>query len=98
MAQSVTYVGPYPEVVVWLDDDNFAVMSPGGVYDVPDDVAANLLEQGAVVHASAAGDGAPPHSATKDEWSAYRTAQGHVVDGLTKTELIELPDAPAEED
>lgn len=96
MSQSVTYVGPYPDVLVWLDDEKFVVMEPGGVYDVPDAVAANLLEQGAVVHASASGSGEPPQSATKDEWAAYRTAQGHLVEGLTKAALIELPDTPVE--
>lgn len=99
MSKSVTYVGDYPEVVVWVTDDEFVVMHQGDTYDVPDgDRLDALIEQGAVIVAAHGGGGAPPHSATKDEWSAFRAAQGHDVEGLTKAELIDLPDTPANEE
>lgn len=37
---------------------------------------------------------APAKSAGKDAWAAYRAGQGHDVEGLTKEQLVELPDVP----
>lgn len=112
MPKSVTYVGPYgpatdpdtgdvlPGVRIPVDDvGNLVWASSGDTVELPDHIADELVERGEFVHASAASDtGAPPHAATKAEWEAFRAAQGHEVDGLTKDQLMALPDtAPSQE-
>jgi hypothetical protein len=101
VSKSVTYVGPYHGGVVVHPTEVGAgdelLVGPSETIDLPDDVAERLVEQGDFVHASRSGDGAPPHSALVAEWSAYRAAQGHNVTDLTKQQLIDLPDTPAEE-
>lgn len=99
MSKSVTYVGPYTDGVYVqptpgdIDTRHFVV--PGDTIELPDDIAEELVDRGEFVHASSTSEsGAPAHSAPKDEWSAFRAVQGHDVDGLTKQELIDLPDAP----
>jgi hypothetical protein len=93
----VTYVGPNTDgVVVEPTFGTQFYVAHRETVEVDEDVAERLVEQGEFVHAAAGGDGAPPKGAPKDEWSAYRAAQGHDVDGLTKDELIELPDTPQE--
>lgn len=93
----VTYVGPNTDgVFVQPEFGSRVYAAPGETIDVADDVAGRLVEQGEFIHAAAGGDGAPSKSAPKDDWLAWRAAQGHDVDGLTKDELIELPDTPEE--
>jgi hypothetical protein len=95
MSKSVTFVGPEADLSVQLDVGQFAYVERGDSVDLPDDIADELVERGQFVHASSTADnGAPPKSATKDEWSAFRAAQGHDIEGLTKDELVELPDTP----
>lgn len=106
--KSVTYVGPYgpatdpdtgdvlPGVRIPVDElGNLVWASAGDIIELPDHIADELVERGEAVHTSSA-SGAPPKSASKDDWAAYRAAQGHDVDGLTKDELIALPDTPPE--
>lgn len=94
MSKSVTYVGP-AEVNVQLEVGRYVNVRPGGTVELPDDIADELVERGEALHASTTSDsGAPPQSATKEEWAAFRAAQGHDVDGLTKHDLIDLPDTP----
>lgn len=106
--KSVTYVGPHgpatdaetgevlPGLRIPVDDMGSLVWaSTGDTVDLPDDIADELVDRGDFVHASAAADnGAPPQSATKAEWEAFRAAQGHDVAGLTKDDLLALPDTP----
>lgn len=55
MTKSITYVGPYPEVVIHVDDDleAFVVVHPGDTFEASDDRAAALIEQGAAEPARA---------------------------------------------
>ncbi len=62
----------------------------GPSYDAGDEI---LVDGSADVVALglAADDTDPPNqSSTKDEWAAYRSAQGHDIEGLTKQTLIDL--------
>lgn len=92
MSKSVTFVGPEADLSVQLDVGQFAYVERGESVDLPDDIAEELVARGQFVHAT--DSGAPPKSASKDEWAAYRAAQGHDVDGLTKDELVDLSDTP----
>lgn len=100
MSKSVTYVGPTPadgsviQFGEFGDPAGVTLVVTGDTVDLPDAVADELVDRGDAIHASATGHGEPPQSATKDEWSAYRAAQGWDIDGLTKQELIDLPDTP----
>lgn len=67
------------------------VMVAGVEADVPDELGHALIgEQPGVFSTTAL----PQRSASKEAWAAFREAQGHDVDGLTKEQLIELPDIP----
>lgn len=96
MSKSVTYVGAHGGGVnVQLEVGQYVYADHSGPVDLPDDIADELVDRGEFVYASAASEsGAPAKSASKDDWAAYRTAQGHDVDGLTKDDLIDLPDTP----
>lgn len=69
------------------------VLAAGEPGDVPDDVGHRLIREQPGVFSTQAH---PQVSAAKDEWAGFRAGQGHVVEGLTKQELIDLPDDPAE--
>lgn len=69
------------------------VMVAGQEADVPDELGHALIgEQPGVFSTTAT----PQKGAHRDAWAAYREQQGHDVDGLTKQELIDLPDNPQE--
>lgn len=97
----VLYVGPQGGGVVIYTDRDAGVSGPfvhathDDPVELPDDIADELIERGEVTEVSAA-TGAPKRNATHDVWEAYRAAQGHDVTGLTKQQLIDLPDAPAD--
>lgn len=95
----VTYRGPFREPIEVYDaatNTNHG-FEHGEAVDVPDELGQRLIDQAPGDWQSEDYDPAPAHSATKAEWVDYRAAQGHDVDGLTKEQLIELPDVPAEE-
>jgi hypothetical protein len=94
----VTYVGGHGGGVnVQLEVGSYVFADHSGPVDLPDDIADELVDRGEFVYASAASEsGAPAKSAGKDDWAAYRMAQGHDVEGLTKDELVALPDTAPE--
>lgn len=66
-------------------------MAAGVETDVPDELAHALVDEQPGVFSTTA---TPQKSASKESWAAFREAQGHDVDGLTKEQLVELPDTP----
>ena len=90
----LTYHGQYgPDVTVGnaaLGES--AAMSTGEPTEVPDDLAHRLLSEYPGVYST--GD-EPQQGAPKAAWQSFRESQGHDVSGLTKDELINLPDTPA---
>jgi hypothetical protein len=95
----LTYRGELPDGVV-LDRDTYReyAFEHGKAFEVPDEFGRRLIEEQPGLYGSEDYSAAPAKSAHRDEWEAYRAAQGHDVDGLTKAQLIELPDQPAQED
>jgi hypothetical protein len=95
----VTYRGELPDGVV-LDRDTYReyAFEQGKAFEVPDEFGRRLIEEQPGLYGSDDYSAAPAVSAHKDEWAAYRQTQGHDVNGLTKQQLIELPDQPAQED
>lgn len=88
----LTYHGPVPVVVGNAGLDEQVWMEPGVETDVGDDLAHRLLAEYPGTYST--GD-QPQHSAPKAAWQSFRESQGHDVSGLTKDELINLPDTPA---
>lgn len=72
--------------------------------EIPDEDLDELERQGLDVDAAKhrlearglASPGAPSKRAKVEVWAEYRAGQGHAVEGLTKDQLIELPDTPQE--
>lgn len=92
----LTYIGPDGAGVSVPYIDGDIVFAHGvPVDDVPDELAHRLLDEQPAWWSSPGVDPSPAKSASKDEWVAFRSAQGHDVEGLTKDELIDLPDVPA---
>lgn len=60
--------------------------------DVPDELARAVLAEQPGTFTTG---GTPPKAAHRDVWESFRASQGHDVTGLTKDELINLPDSPA---
>jgi hypothetical protein len=88
MSKTITYHGTDgPQVVV-----GETVFDVGEPVEVDSDIADRLLDEYPGKFTS--GD-TPAKSARKEVWETFRAAQGHDVDGLTRDELIDLPDAPA---
>lgn len=95
----VTYTGALPEGVVYDRDTNTNhEFVKGRAFEVSDELGRRLRDQSPADWASKEYDPAPAKSASKADWEAYRAVQGHVVDGLTKDELIDLPDTPADKE
>jgi len=67
-------------------------METGVETDVDDDLAHALVAEYPGVYSTT---DTPQHGAPKPVWQSYRESQGHDVSGLTKDELINLPDEPA---
>ncbi|CAN5837607.1 hypothetical protein BH24ACT5_BH24ACT5_04700 [soil metagenome] len=62
----------------------------GDTIDIDKTKAEHWIAIGLATASDDDGDDAPARSATKDEWATHRAAQGHDVDGLTKSELVDL--------
>lgn len=81
-----------PEVMVGNPGAvNPVFMAAGVETDVPDELAHALIDEQPGVFSTGT---TPQKGAPRDAWAAFREQQGHNVDGLTKQELIDLPDAP----
>lgn len=92
----VTYSGASPDVVVYdRFTDREYVFTAGNALEVPDDLGQRLADQAPADWTAKGYEPGPAESAEKAVWVEYRTAQGHVVDGLTRQQLIDLPAAPA---
>jgi hypothetical protein len=90
----LTYHGQYGEVVTAGNPGlgEGVVLSAGEPTEVPDELAHRLLAEYPGVYST--GD-EPQQGAPKAAWQSFRESQGHDVSGLTKDELINLPDTPA---
>lgn len=89
----LTYHGQHgPEVTVGNPGVVEPVFMPAGEsVEVPDELAHALLRDQPGTFSTGT---TPQKSAPKEAWQSYRADQGHDVEGLTKEELIELPDTP----
>jgi hypothetical protein len=92
MSKTLIYHGEYAEVEI-RPPYGWAVFPRGEPVEVDDELAARLL--GEYPGTFSTGEH-PQVSAPKDVWETFRAGQGHDVDGLTKQELIDLPDTPAD--
>lgn len=94
----VSYSGASPDVVVYdRDTDTEYVFVHGTAIEVPDELGQRLADQAPADWSAKGYEPGPAVSAEKAEWVAYRGEQGHGTDGLTRQQLIDLPDVPAKE-